>query len=40
VDLRRLLRLNKPAVRATYKLAEVGRPTLREILRKFGFKGP
>ena len=40
VDLRRLLRLDKPAVRATYKLAEVGRPTLREALRKFGFKGP
>jgi predicted GTPase len=39
VDLRRLLRIDKPAMRATYKLAEIGRPTLREILRKFGFKG-
>jgi predicted GTPase len=39
VDLRRLLRIDKPAMRATYKLAEIGRPTLREILRKFGFRG-
>jgi predicted GTPase len=38
VDLRRVLRLNKPAVRATYELQEIGKPTLKDVLgRKFHF---
>ncbi len=32
VDLRRLMRLEKPAVRVTYELAERGRPSLEEVL--------
>jgi len=34
VDLRRILSLNKPAVRARYELQEVSRPDIEEILRK------
>lgn len=38
IDLRRVLRLNKPAVRATYELQEIGKPTLEDVLsRKFHF---
>lgn len=33
VDLRRLLKLNKPAVRARYELQEVSKPDIEEILR-------
>jgi predicted GTPase len=32
VDLRRLLTISKPAVRATYELEEISRPTLEDIL--------
>jgi predicted GTPase len=32
IDLRRVLRLTKPAVRARYELADAGRPTLAEVL--------
>jgi len=34
VDLRRILSLNKPAVRARYELQEVSKPDIEEILRK------
>jgi len=34
IDLRKLVKLNKPAVRARYELQEVGKPDLEEILRK------
>jgi predicted GTPase len=33
VDLRRLLKLNKPAVKARYELQEVSKPDIEEILR-------
>jgi len=32
IDLRRVLRLNKPAARATYELQEIGKPTLEDVL--------
>jgi len=34
IDLRRVLNLNKPAVRAKYELQEIGTPTLEDILRQ------
>lgn len=34
VDLRRVLSLNKPAVRAKYELQEVGKPDLEDVLEK------
>lgn len=34
-DLRRYLKLNKPAVRVTYEIEEVSKPYLKEILMKF-----
>jgi len=34
IDLRRVLRLNKPAVRAKYELQEIGTPTLEDILKR------
>jgi len=34
IDLRRVLKLNKPAVRAKYELQEIGTPTLEDILRE------
>jgi len=34
IDLRRVLHLNKPAVRAKYELQEIGTPTLEDILRQ------
>jgi predicted GTPase len=33
IDLRRVLKLNKPAVRAKYELKEIGTPTLEDILK-------
>ncbi|MFH0829683.1 MAG: cyclic 2,3-diphosphoglycerate synthase [Candidatus Aenigmatarchaeota archaeon] len=39
VDLRRFLKLNKPAVRVIYELKELTRPGLEEILREFLRKG-
>jgi predicted GTPase len=33
IDLRRVLKINKPAVRAKYELQEIGTPTLEEILK-------
>ncbi len=34
IDLRRVLHLNKPAVRAKYELQEIGEPTLEDILKE------
>jgi predicted GTPase len=36
IDLRRLIELDKPALRVTYKLQEVGEPTLRDVLAEKG----
>ena len=33
VDLRRVLKMNKPAVRVTYELQEIGKPDLEDILK-------
>jgi predicted GTPase len=39
IDLRRVLKLNKPAQRVRYELQEIGRPTLADLLKdKFGQK--
>jgi predicted GTPase len=37
IDLRRLVRLARPALRVGYELQEIGRPTLRNILAERGF---
>ena len=34
-DLRRYLKLNKPAIRVTYEIEEVSKPDLKEILEEF-----
>jgi len=34
IDLRRLLKLNKPATRVTYELQEIGYPSLDVILKE------
>ena len=34
IDLRRIMKLNKPAVRVSYEIREVTKPTLEEILRR------
>jgi predicted GTPase len=36
VDLRRLIQLDKPALRVTYKLQEMGEPTLKDVLAEKG----
>jgi predicted GTPase len=36
IDLRRVIDLDKPALRVTYRLQELGEPTLAEILREHG----
>jgi predicted GTPase len=36
IDLRRLIELDKPAMRVTYKLQEMGEPTLRDVLVEKG----
>jgi predicted GTPase len=36
IDLRRVIDLDKPALRVTYRLQELGEPTLGEILRDRG----
>jgi predicted GTPase len=36
IDLRRLIEIDKPALRVTYKLQEVGEPTLRDVLAEKG----
>jgi predicted GTPase len=35
VDLRRVIQINKPSCRATYELEEIGRPTLRDVMKDF-----
>lgn len=35
IDLRKLIKLNKPALRVYYDLQEIGRPNLRDALKKF-----
>jgi len=35
IDLRKLVNINKPAVRVTYELQEIGKPDLQDILSKF-----
>ena len=36
IDLRRLIDFDKPALRVTYKLQELGEPTLRDLLAEHG----
>jgi predicted GTPase len=36
IDLRRLLDLEQPALRVSYRLQEVGEPTLADVLRERG----
>ncbi|MBM3285956.1 MAG: GTPase [Candidatus Eisenbacteria bacterium] len=35
IDIRRILKLERPSVRVTYELQEIGRPTLSEVLAEF-----
>lgn len=35
IDLRKLVKLNKPAVRVTYELQEIGKPSLEDVLQPF-----
>jgi predicted GTPase len=35
INLGRIMKINKPHVRVTYELQEIGRPTLREVLESF-----
>ncbi|MFN3691381.1 MAG: GTPase, partial [Fervidobacterium sp.] len=35
IDLRRVMKINKPAVRVRYELQEIGEPTLEQILTEF-----
>jgi predicted GTPase len=39
IDLRRLIQLDKPAYRVTYRLQEIGEPTLADVLRDSGLIG-
>jgi predicted GTPase len=39
IDLRRLIDLGKPALRVTYRLEEIGEPTLADVLDEFGLIG-
>jgi predicted GTPase len=36
IDLRRLIDLDRPALRVTYRLQELGEPTLEDVLREHG----
>jgi predicted GTPase len=36
IDLRRVIDLDKPALRVTYRLEELGKPTLAELLAERG----
>jgi predicted GTPase len=40
IDLRRLIDLDKPALRVTYKLQEMGEPTLKDVLAEKGLLEP
>ncbi|MBN1773438.1 MAG: GTPase, partial [Deltaproteobacteria bacterium] len=35
IDLTRLIKVNKPLVRVTYELEDIGAPTLKELLNNF-----
>ena len=35
IDLRRIVKINKPALRVTYELDEIGSPTIADVLEKF-----
>lgn len=35
IDLRRILKINKPSVRVRYDLAEISKPDLRDVLKRF-----
>lgn len=35
IDLRKLITINKPALRVTYELQEIGKPDLSDVLKKF-----
>jgi predicted GTPase len=35
IDLRKLIKFNKPTVRVTYELQEIGRPNLEDVLQRF-----
>ncbi|HHJ52412.1 MAG TPA: GTPase, partial [Caldithrix abyssi] len=35
IDLRKLVNINKPAVRVTYELQEIGKPDLADVLSRF-----
>ncbi len=35
IDLRKIININKPAVRVTYELQEIGRPNLHDVLQRF-----
>jgi predicted GTPase len=37
IDLSSLIHLNKPSIKIDYALEEVGKPTVKDVLRKFGF---
>jgi len=39
IDLRKLIDFDVPALRVTYKLQEVGEPTLADVLREHGLIG-
>src|ERR671924_408385 len=39
IDLRRLIELDKPALRVTYRLQEIGEPTLADVLAERGLVG-
>jgi predicted GTPase len=36
IDLRRLIDFDKPALRVSYRLEEVGEPTLTDVLARYG----
>ena len=40
IDLRRIIDLDKPALRVTYRLEEIGEPTLAQILKARGIAAP
>jgi len=35
IDLRKIVNINKPAVRVTYELQEIGKPNLEDVLKRF-----
>lgn len=35
IDLRKIIKIKKPAVRVTYELQEIGKPDLKDVLKKF-----